>query len=396
MQKLIAQLFNKNLKIECLLFDISLFLYLTAYFFYFQDTAFDARVRLIASASIIITGVNLCRFNMLGISKCAVWYMTFIVFAYISSAWAADDIAAKSIIKTLLRIAIVGFFLQNRIKTKYDVERILDIYVLASIYTCFAILIKMQTLYSLDMLLLTRFGDAVGHNSNSTAMMCAISSTICLFNRKNKFLTWILPIVFFAIIIVICGSKKGIIGLTLGPLVVYTLKNKGQNKKISLFVGIFLASLFFYFITTIPALYDAVGYRLVDLGHMLKGDGTSSQSSLERMELIQQAIEIWYNHFFVGVGMNNFSLFQTVAKGYYAHCNYAELLADLGVIGFLLYYSLPTYILFSKHALQYETFLLKGIVILILFFDTAVVSYQEIQFQIFYWLLAAVTIDART
>lgn len=378
---------------ECLLFDISLFLYFIAYFFYFQDTPFDARIRLIASICIVLSGVNLCRFRSRGISKCAVWYLTFIAFAYISSAWAVDDLVAKSIITTLLRIAIVGIFLQIRVEARDDINRILEIYVWATLYSCVAIALTMMTMYSFDMLTLTRYGDTFGYNSNLTAMMCAISSTICIARMKVHPIRNVAFVAFFAVIVALCGSKKGVIGLVLGFLIVLLFKEKGGKKIVYFFIGLLVGFFIFFFVIMNPTLYDIIGHRLVAFWDILIGENAYSQSTVERMELIRQAVDVWYNNFFFGIGMNNFSIVQTVSKGYYAHCNYVELLADLGIIGFILYYSLPVYLVFSKSSIRYDSFVLKGIVVLLLFFDFALVSYQLIQFQIFYWLLASATIE---
>ncbi len=189
------------------------------------------------------------------------------------------------------------------------------------------------------------------------------------------------------------GSKKGIFGLILGVSTFYFLKYHGVKKRINIvFLIIALIVLFYELITSIPILYNQIGYRVVDFIDTIFGKSDGSISTINRIILLKQAIIIWGKHPIIGIGLNNFSLVQTVGgAGYYAHNNYAELLADLGIVGFfLIYYYLPIRLICRKiDDTDSLRLTLKSIVFVILIFDFAVVSYQSIQIIIFYWLYAA-------
>lgn len=96
---------------------------------------------------------------------------------------------------------------------------------------------------------------------------------------------------------------------------------------------------------------------------------------------------MWSDNLILGVGLNNFSIIQTVELNYYSHCNYIEMLSCLGSVGFMIYYALPVGLILKKINREDDleiTF--KVIVYIILFMDIAYVSFQAIQIQIMYAL----------
>ena len=55
--------------------------------------------------------------------------------------------------------------------------------------------------------------------------------------------------------------------------------------------------------------------------------------------MIQEAMQLWKRSPFVGLGNGQYLVVS--GRECYSHCNYTELLANLGVVGFVLYYSFP-------------------------------------------------------
>ena len=120
----------------------------------------------------------------------------------------------------------------------------------------------------------------------------------------------------------------------------------------------------------IPFLNEIIGYRIEEALDLFTKTGTGDVSSQNRVGLIGLALQMWSDHPILGLGMNNFPMFQTIGEaGYYAHNNYVELLADLGLVGFCLYYYMPMSLLRrridNKNNIQV---LMKTIVIITLFF----------------------------
>lgn len=68
----------------------------------------------------------------------------------------------------------------------------------------------------------------------------------------------------------------------------------------------------------------------------LSVSGNSSDNL--RAELIRYGLELFAENPLLGYGLNNYQLFHW--SGLYSHNNYIEVLVSLGIMGFLIYYSI--------------------------------------------------------
>lgn len=96
-------------------------------------------------------------------------------------------------------------------------------------------------------------------------------------------------------------------------------------------------------------LYNVIGERLErGINFLTGGLGAVDQSDVERAFYREYAMQMFADKPIVGYGFNGFYA-QMKAINYshpaYAHCNELELLADLGIVGFCIYYSLHIYLL---------------------------------------------------
>lgn len=154
-----------------------------------------------------------------------------------------------------------------------------------------------------------------------------IASFLILISRKYWFkLMLIASIVFFFFILFQTGSRK-----SLAAAVVFLgfsgfLFMKKRNLGLMIFVVMIGLASFNY-------AYDyildntAVGARLS--GEVLEG-GTAI-----RVELINDGIDLFLQSPVVGIGLGNFSSYST--SGMVAHNDYIEVLASLGLVGFIIY-----------------------------------------------------------
>ena len=86
--------------------------------------------------------------------------------------------------------------------------------------------------------------------------------------------------------------------------------------------------------------------RLDDLWLAVQGTNLRNlpEGSLAtRYGFVQAALQVWQGHPLLGVGTNQFRYYapeySSNVFSSYAHSDYAEILADFGLIGFLLYYA---------------------------------------------------------
>ena len=218
-----------------------------------------------------------------------------------------------------------------------------------------------------------RFGNDLAGNANIIAplyMFAAVSSTYCIFRFRNK----LLKVIFICIYIIqlyaliLTGTKKSLLIAFLFCFAAF----------------IFIFLLFWSLIFNIQVLYDLIGYRFE--GMLLAfTTGQGDESTMERMNMINDAMEFWRSHPVFGIGLNLFS--EKGIYGAYSHNNYVELLATTGIAGFIAYYSYHlSFFMDIRKQLRYEKH--DGIFSLLIIasmmlYDVGAVSYNLPLVQLF-------------
>lgn len=179
-------------------------------------------------------------------------------------------------------------------------------------------------------------------NPNLTALklyMAFISgSYLIYFQKKYSKIALVLSIIS-AIGMVLTGSRKTFI---ISVVVIALLFISGRKRYLKMALLVIGATVAYDAAMNNPVVYNIIGWRLAAIG------GTD-ESSMERARLLHDAINTGLNNPIFGVGLHN-SMFYT-AIGKYAHNNFAEIFADLGLIGFSIFYSL--YILYGYRVVRF-------------------------------------------
>lgn len=395
----IEKIYPRKNRIVYFLFDLSMLSYLIAYFAYYTDTS-PQQIRIISTLLVFFFGV------LLFISKIripqnwdyVVWYLLFLMIGVVSSLWAKNDTNVFSIMPSIVRIFFIAVFLYCRVEKEIDVELFLNGYVIASAYFSCMVISKMMQYFTPQTFYIHRLGLNIGYNPNTIALGAVFSFVILLHKmliskgEKLKQVLYTFALLFFVIVILLTQSKKGLLGLILGILMINYYRKRGIKKIQSIILGILLAIIVFQLIMSIPALYESVGSRIESALGIFKNNSYVDGSTGNRLALIKEAINVWLSHPLVGVGLNNFSLYQNVGgELYYSHCNYVELLADIGIIGALFYYFLPVNLLIKKADNQNDlNNMIKTIIVIILVLDIGMVSYNELRIQVLYIVAALV------
>ena len=122
-----------------------------------------------------------------------------------------------------------------------------------------------------------------------------------------------------------------------------TSKNIGNLIKSSV-IAIILIVLGWYLIMNNQLLYNSVGVRFESLINYFSG--MKSDSSTEtRADYFSQAIGMFKENPIIGIGLDGFRFFNN--RRCWAENNYAEILADLGFIGAIIYYIFPINLLWN-------------------------------------------------
>jgi len=316
------------------------------------------------------------------INKVIATYLIFVFYAIISFFWADSEEYYFELFKKIVFCAIIVFFFFNMLKWYKIKEWFLYGVVLSGLIN---ILIYFGFFeYSIDEIEIipNRFNGTMG-NANSLAILMSLSlfSSILLYNfilkkRLNVF-KWmfLLNIPLSLLIIFETGSRKGII-FGMGGLFVFFIpffKSKKDMIVATFFAGLLLLS--FYYIVQDDEIAEQIGFstqRFEAAQSTIEGSDYE-ESSEERIFFTKEAFNIWMNNPILGIGFNNFRYY----FGTYAHNNYAEIAATLGLIGIILFY-LIYYLIFRSVFSVPEIYLRHSLLIymfIILLMDVGWVSY---------------------
>ncbi len=199
-----------------------------------------------------------------------------------------------------------------------------------------------------------RMPETLGDNPNVLGGMYAIAfvfGAFLLYKRKNfMYCLFLIPILIY---ILFTGSKRALLFLLLSiaSLFILDLKSSFVVKLLKAFIIAILILILYNALMDIPLFYTVVGYRFEGMINSLTGQGSIDASTFERQMFISEGWELFLSAPFSGHGFYTFPYINTVAYGKYAHNNYIELLADMGVTGLVVYYALPIWLLKGLYAI---------------------------------------------
>ena len=223
----------------------------------------------------------------------------------------------------------------------------------------------------------TRIGESLSGNVNTAGMHLGLYSLGVLFlyiKKQNKFL--LVPYIIIIIFMLLTGSKKVFIPIFLG-LVMYEVSGGIKLRKLLVLCGAFLVLGFL--ILNNSYMYQVIGVRILAfIREMGFGDNAilNDGSTIERKQLIVTALSLFATKPLLGWGYFATARFSDLHL--YAHNNYVEILANYGITGFILYYSI--YLKLSCEAFRlpknnYHRYFILVLLFNLLLCDIATVSY---------------------
>lgn len=268
--------------------------------------------------------------------------IAFYLLALLSLTWSPDPSTGYRLcFRTIPLLIILSLLLYNHVRQNKNPQ----ILVCAVYATGIVMTVAMIVAYGGvgNLLGLMKEGYRLGrvvNNENDVGMALALAAVVAFFLFLNKRYWNILPAFVFAIVSMATGSRKVVIILALGGfLAVASLLDfsKGNGKKNAIIIScaLFFVGLCFVLLFTVPAFLN-IKTRFLTMLNSLAGKEGGDGSTDVRMEMIKVGWNTFKAHPFVGLGIGTSSLlgFDT-----YLHNNFIEILASLGLLGFLLYYS---------------------------------------------------------
>ena len=258
---------------------------------------------------------------------------------------------ARTMVVSLTLNFMMIFAIVQYIHMTGDVPRVLRVAELGIFSTAFVVVVL-----SLGTITQGRLGGGTEINSNVLAILCVYGFILSMYLRKinklSQYANWF-RMVFYILVILLTGSRKGLLMIVLSIIVIqFAMERRGVFKKL-LVIASAIAVLYFL-VLNVSFLYNIIGVRVENLLSALSGE-TAAEASLEdRQKLVSLGLEYIKEKPWIGYGFDCFKLVSGIGPngkvgigsvGFYSHNNYIELLFGGGIIGFTLYYLPVLYLL---------------------------------------------------
>ncbi len=337
--------------------------------------------RLFIRKSVVIDKDNL---------KYSFWFIALCGIIYVISSFCQYPEASFSSFRNFWRVGLYITLIILNCKNSIDCKWLIVANWVAGIVVTINLILNFDptaiALVDTDYAISTRMGLGGIEHPNTTAYNVFISYAFGFYlfsiseGIRRKLIVF--SEIFLVVGCLLTGSRKVLITIILIPLI-YIIGKSKNPLKLALKVGIVVAVVYtlYLFTQNNEVLYNIIGNRIEDIGGIFGGDDASATG---RMNLLTDGLKISLKHPF-GVGLNCYKFFSS--EGTYAHNEYIEILADMGFVGFILYY-LP--IIFSYVNLLKSTFnprneipLEKKMFWLSLFTSVLILSFFQVTFAFF-------------
>lgn len=243
-----------------------------------------------------------------------------------------------------------------------------------------------------------RYGSRMALTYNITISLLFITYQMLNMaeKAKNKPIKEVIILIALLIFAILTGTRK----LFLVPIlfvIFYLLLGKKITLKSAakyLVILLVIAMIGLYAVMNIDFLYDLLGQRIDSLIMEITGEAKDASIS-QRNRMIDRGMKYFEDHPIIGIGTDGFKFEFKENTGVfkYSHNNFIEMLADYGIIGFILFYAwMPIAIIkmFKSYKNKKENLNLFfiGALITLIILDYWTVSYYRIHFLLLFALVA--------
>ena len=276
--------------------------------------------------------------------------LCFLVIVFCSIMWAVypEYVFSREYSNILMegpQMMMISLALAQRIRCKEDVIRYFKIYLIAISYMILIIVVKTPISHYLCGV---RIGTVTGLWVNALAKLYCIGLGIIYYLLSEVKKRQRIPLMLMAFILILftllTGSKNGILMIIAITFLPFFLHGSYTGKIKIIFLTAILGSSLLYLIFNVPELYNIIGYRMQTfLNIFTSGGGFEADSSTNtRSDLMRFAWKMFLERPILGWGFANVAGY-VASQSYfivtYAHSNYLELLADVGLVGTLVFYA---------------------------------------------------------
>lgn len=272
-----------------------------------------------------------------------IWYALFTAYAAASGLWSSYINAGMA--SYFLRMVVIVAMITSisiYVDKPEDLERIIKLY----IFSMLVIVLMEFTTVPFDKWFEGSLGSHFsGSNPNGVAFLvfCAELMAFYEFYSRGK-KRYILLVAIFLLFVILSSSRKATFASIAGPILFVLLSTYKKNYFFNIITIVTVATLIIFFIMTDENAYNAIGRRFASMFDFWFNDDQKSDNSLYmRSYYIELAKKMFAESPLFGKGMGNFAkIIDNVysLEGVYSHNNFWQILSELGLVGFLIYYSM--------------------------------------------------------
>ena len=278
-------------------------------------------------------------------SKYHTWSLSIILLCFMSIVYAHNDEVAYNGIYTLIIPFALSFSFIQLISTKEDIKNVLIILALSG-GILYVLMMKHNLLYITD-----RLGDELSGNANAFASMILLSTiaAICsIYLSKNALLRMVMigVIILDYHMLLLSEGRKYLVAPILFCIILSFKASGFKISRLAMIIGIIIISIpiIISILLSLDVISDSLIARFEMTFAMMEGQtGMMGAGDIERQNMINSGLRYFSNSPIWGNGQGNFSYLFSLENssghiGHYSHNNYVELLCNLGIIGFIVYY----------------------------------------------------------
>lgn len=198
--------------------------------------------------------------------------------------------------------------------------------------------------YGLEAFRLGSYFDNPNGVSAYAVLGVASSLFVILFGKKFVRFCFVLPLLTTLLVGITTGSKTFIVAV--GVFAISLLFFRLKNHKLIFLISLGALAALGIVLINLPFL-QTLKTRIIDSFQTLIGTSSKADTStIERAVWIDYGFYLGARNVLFGFGVNGFSFYSGV--GTYSHSNFAEVLCDFGLVGFILFHLPLLFILFRS------------------------------------------------
>ena len=314
----------------------------------------------------------------------------FAIFSLISSLWAWNPSLALSKGITIFSILLCFSFLYPYFIQRKNIDILIDSFM----FSGYGIAIYTVIFYGARGIASMLSGNIrVGNdftNANSIGLIavtsCIIQFYYLLKQEKKIFSIFLIPCI---IALAISQSRKAMIMLIVGVAFLIMTSSSGRSsfikKLFRIIIALFSVGILLYVLSRLDIFAGVFG-RFETLFESMNGQRSEDIRTIYRKIGMQQ----FYKTPILGIGIgNSLELLSSVGqRRTYLHCNFVEILASGGIIGFVIYYSVYVKLLgglwkYRRYRFR-STNLCIVLLVLMLIMDYGMVTYYDKQQYLYF------------